>query len=128
MSLEDISRSNFEMKTERNALRIRLFSRRIVVDPREGIEELLVELPGTRDQAPLETVFFRERRRQGPPIVRTLANGPVRFPLSGSGAVEISLVSSKPVDPNNVPPPPWRPLLLLRRTLAEGRDRLHWGL
>jgi hypothetical protein len=125
MSLEDISRSNFETKIERDTLRIRLFSRHVVVEPSEGIGELLVELPASHCDPLIESVVFRARGRAL--VARSLADGAARFPLLGTEPVEISLVSSKPVDANEVPSPPWRPWPLLRRTLAEGRDRLHLG-
>lgn len=123
ISLGDICRSNFETMEAGTTQRIRLFSRRVIVMPSEGIEELSVEVPATHDEASVETVVFRERDHV--PVAQSLTDRVAHFPVSGTGPVEVSLVASEPIDANEVPNPPWRPWPLLRRTLSEARDRLH---
>lgn len=118
MSLGGLSRTNVATRREGQTLRLRAFSRRMVVDLPEEVEHVVVEVPSS-PWSPEDRVGLRAGGDRGP-------GGGVgeRLGVAGPGPVEVSLRRPDDVDPVTVPTPPWRPWPIVRRCMTEGRDRL----
>jgi hypothetical protein len=112
-SLGEIEASNFATRREGALLRVRLHSRRALLDVPEGVERLQVELPGGDGN---ERVALNGAAAGG--LGDELAVAPQ------AGHVELELLRRDGVDPRGVAPPTWSPWPLARRFAGEGRDRL----
>jgi hypothetical protein len=97
-SLASIARSNYWHRVEDNTLRVRMHTRRAVIDVPDGVDAVVLE-------ASLDE--------------------PVRIGLDGRAQrVEVHLPPDDSVDAQTMPSPAWRPWPVVRRAVVEGRDRV----
>ncbi len=122
MPLGEIVRTNVDTRTDGTAMEVRLHTRRASVDVPEGIDELRVLLPVAHGDVVDEPISIGPDRlllgaaaRDG---WRTLSVA------ARAGPLEIELGRFDALDPWAAARAPWRPTARVRRTLAEGRDRL----
>lgn len=119
----EMARQSFAADREGNVLRLRLWSRHVVVTVPRGVKELAVERPAGHAAPPFERILL-----DGVEVgLLTPGKGPVPIPLRAVAAgrrVRLALRTPRAVDPERVPDPKWRPWPLVRRIAAEGRDRL----
>lgn len=120
MSLSDISRCNASTRREDTEMRIRPFSRHLVVDLPEGVERVVVEAP-PHPWSDEDAVRVVAAGLGGTPVTTALGDGLIAF---GPGRLEITLIRRDDVDFSAVPPPRWTPWPVVRRCITEGRDRL----
>jgi hypothetical protein len=113
-SLGEIAAGNFETRLQGSQLRVRPFTRRARVEVPDGVDQLVVELPGSHPGPADEQLILSGRPAQfGASIVVTPGT-----------TVELALRACNQVDPATVPSPRRQPMALARRALGEGRDRL----
>jgi hypothetical protein len=113
-SLGEIAAGSYETRRQGSTQEVRPASRRAVVELPDDVEQLLV---------------YPREDGTGPTPDRLLVDGrahPLGDPIAVSpGArVELELGYDDEVDPASVPTPRRQPLVLPRRLLSEGRDRL----
>jgi hypothetical protein len=123
MSLDAIALSNFATRRAGSELRLRPFSRRVRVAPDPGIESIVVELPPTHHASEQERVVVS---RDGQTAELAFGAGSSTAPIPvvpGRGPLEIRLVRTDAVRPEEVPCRNLRVSSYLRRALAESRDR-----
>lgn len=121
MSLADVSRSNLAGRRVGETLHVKAFSRRMTVDLPEGVEQVVIDASRHPWSAHDRVQILGGGRTEDRASVRGARGEPL--PTRGPGRVDISLSRSGDVDPETFPPPPWRPWPVLRRCMAEGRDR-----
>ncbi len=121
MNLSEIARSNYRMSRSQGVTEITMFSRHAKVQIPEGTVEIRLRRPwlGRRTSEPF-SVLTADGKQD------TLMTATFRPParIEGSYWIEIRCPVTEPVDCREVaspPPPVWA---LIRRVLAEGRDRL----
>jgi hypothetical protein len=115
-----LAETNYLTRQEGRTLRVRALSRRVIVEVPDGAEEIVVETP-TPHGDPVDTVVTvgNHRARLLPTThgLRTEA-----LPV-GPERAEIRLADAEPVDVTAIPDPPRRAWPIVRRVLAESRDR-----
>jgi hypothetical protein len=120
-SLGEMAAGAAATKRDGTTLRIRAFSRRLDVEAPDWAEQAVLELPASHGSPELERVLVgRQSNGSAPPSV---AVGEP-FALPASRRVELRLQRHDAVDPNTVPAPSLRVWPVVRRILAESRDRL----
>jgi hypothetical protein len=102
MSVRDILDSNFETMRHGDALRVRMFSRRVRVEIPPGVELVVGEFE------PLDAP-------RGADVIESARVG---------GSAELQVVRRPAVDVDDVPAPPLPAWAIARRLLSEGRDRV----
>jgi hypothetical protein len=120
-SPSSIASSQYLWRRDGSRLCVRTCSRRVAVTLPHGIETVIVERPWLAE-GDAETLHWETADQVG-----TIPKcGPSSEPIQVAGGV-LTIVSppSKPVDPREVPSPSVTPWAIVRRTLAEGRDRLY---
>lgn len=120
-SPSSIASSQHLLRRDGSRLRVRTCSRRVAVTLPHGIETVIVERPWL-PEGETEGLHWATAGQAG-----TIPEcGPNSEPIRvAGGALTILSPPSKPVDPHVVPPPSVTPWAIVRRTLAEGRDRLY---
>lgn len=121
-NMAGIARSNYMTRQVGTTLFIRLYSRHVVADLPEGVEEVVFEL-ATNDPLPsgFDVVVADHRLPlpEGVPHPRTEPWRP-----TGSQSVEIQLAEPDPVAYGDLPPPAFNLWAVIRRLQTETRDRL----
>jgi hypothetical protein len=115
-SLAAVAERNASVRRSRDTLHVRMYSRRVILTVPAGIARLNVECPAYAAQDE-DAIVIR-------PAVpgSSVSSGRQREDLPvAEGPVELRLVRAKP--PAIPEPPPPRPWPVLRRLLAESRDR-----
>ena len=123
-SIGDIVTSNVEQRADGPGLRLRSFSRRLVLALGSDVSSVTVEPPlDSLDDESLTGFSVRDPRNApvpGPPLpfgrAAVLEPGHAR-------RLEIQLHGAADVEPGLVPAPAWRPWPKLRRAVTELRDR-----
>jgi len=121
-SPHDIARSNFATRREASTLAVRMFSRRVTIDTGAGVETLRVEVPCAGLEQEQVLVRCGATVRPLRPADGHWAS--VEMPIEGAGTIEIMLTGEDRVDPYRVAAPRRAVWPHMRRTLAQGRDRL----
>lgn len=122
-SLLDIARSNFANRREGSTLVVRLFSRRVTIETGSGVQSIRVEVP--RPGLEQERLLVRCGKTVRPLAALDEHWSYVDMPVQDAAAVtEVVLTHPDPMDRNRIPAPSPAVWPHLRRTLAQGRDRL----
>jgi hypothetical protein len=128
-SLGEIAASNASTRQEGDALRVRMFSRRVRVQVPAGVERLVVETPSLESHSGVDAMTWTSEpadpaagRRDGLSPVGPSAE-PIALP-DGTRGVELRLVRSGAPDPAAIQPPATLRWAIARRLMGEGRDRL----
>jgi len=120
-SLGEMAAGAAATRREGTTLRIRAFSRRLELDAPDWAEQAVLELPAAHGSHDLERVLVgRQSNGSAPPS--SAVGEP--FPVPASRRLELRLQRHDAVDPSTVPAPSLRAWPILRRVLAESRDRL----
>lgn len=116
-----IASSQYVWRRDGSRIRVRTCSRRVTLTLPHGIETVIVERPWLAE-GEAEALHWETADQAG-----TIPEcGPTSEPIQvAGGALTIVSPPSKPVDPREVPAPSVTPWAIVRRTLAEGRDRLY---
>jgi hypothetical protein len=121
-SLTDICRTNFATRRETSTLRIRLYARRIAVDIPADVDQLTVEIPSVAStNGPMMLACDAMTAPVWPSEVE-----PTRISFQGpfASTVQLQLLPGEPLQPEAIAPPGWQLWPIVRRGLAEGRDRM----
>jgi hypothetical protein len=128
-SLGDIAASNVTTRQEGDALRVRMFSRRVRVQIPAGVERLVVETPSLEAHAGVDAMTWTSEpadpaagRQDGLSPAGPSAE-PIALP-DGTRGVELRLVRSGAPDPAAIRSPATLRWAIARRLMGEGRDRL----
>jgi hypothetical protein len=121
-SAESLARSSYLTKREGPLLRVRLLARRVQLDLAEGVEQIVVEPPGSHPEPEQERVRLAIGEHHS--SSRFTAAKSDRLDARGPGTAEISLERVDRVDLEHIASPPRRVRPILRRAATEGRDRL----
>lgn len=113
-SFSEITQSNFLMRKEGHTLRVKLFSRRVLVKVPEGIDQVIVEKPLSHGKDEGETLICGDIQDSLTFSPSGWISNPI--PVRSFDLLELSLLHPEAVDPNLVPPPPWSPWPIIRRT------------
>jgi len=110
-SLGQIAAGNVEHRRSGELLRLRPHTQRAEIEIPEGVTRVVVEPPLDFGSAGL--------------VHTPTGTAPVGepFAVAGPGSLELRLETADAIDPNSVPPPPWRPWPIARRIAGEARDR-----
>ncbi|HKP19227.1 MAG TPA: hypothetical protein VJT84_12160 [Gaiellaceae bacterium] len=123
MSLGDIVHSNFATRRTGSVLRVRMFSRRVRVQPDADVETVVVELPPTHHAPDQERiVVYRDGQTAEADFDVRSSSGPIPV-LGGTGPLEIRLVRTDAVRPEDVRRGRPQVFSYVRRGLAESLER-----
>ena len=121
-SVESLARSSYLTRREGSVLHVRPFARSIDLALDEGVEHVVVELPGNHGEPDRErATLTTEGSSSSSPLQGVRSNALV---ARGPGTARISLERIDAVDPRQVASPPFRVSPLVRRAATEGKDRL----
>jgi hypothetical protein len=121
-NLSDVAASRFVWRKEGATVRIRAFSRRIVASIPDGVNAVVVERPWI-DNGSQEVLNWRPLR--GEVASQRCPEVSESFPVVGGQTLEIISPIPHPVDPQGIVLPLASPWPVLRRALAEARDRCY---
>jgi hypothetical protein len=120
--MKGIARSNYMTRLEGKLLRIKMYSRRIVIQVPEGIDEMWVERPWIAEDGESEMLLLKQTGTGS----MTLTGGRVTtgIPVRPLETIELTTVPNTTLCYSDLPSPRFRPWPLIRRFLTEGRDRV----
>ena len=119
-NLSDVASSRYAWRREGSTLRIRASSRHIVASLPDWVDAVVVERPWVADGA---GEVLRWSAPGQVPSVQQCGGVSASLPIAGGRSVEIVSPAANPVDPMRVAPPRASPWPMMRRMLAEARDR-----
>jgi hypothetical protein len=121
--MRQMARTNIKSRIRGSAMEIRMFARCIDVRVPAGVEEIVVSRPWLSEKVEPERLAFSVHgTSQRGSTVLTDASV-LRLP-PGAGRLEIASVAASTFNSQEIKRPPIMPWALIRRGLAEGRDRL----
>ena len=121
MDMKDIARSNYMTWLEGTLLKIKMYSRRIVIQVPEGVGEISIERPWIAEGA--EEIL--DCKRAGTGILKLNAGrATTGIPVQPFDTIELMSVPNTTLSHTEVPSPPFRLWPVARRFLTEGRDRV----
>lgn len=120
-SVGSIARSNFTARRRGDTLALELCSRRVSVDVPDGVEWVSCRTPEVLGEQAWRGLSVAGQLT--PPQRSAGATGFDPVPVGGRRRLELELVPERSLDPATVASPPTRAWPLVRRLLAEGRDR-----
>lgn len=123
MDMKGIARSNYMTRLEGKLLRIKMYSRRIVLPVPENIDEISVERPWITEDGG-ETEMLLDKRGGTGTLKWTAGRVTRGIPVQPLETIEITTVPNTTLCYSEVPSPPFRLWPLARRLLTEGRDRM----
>ena len=121
-NLSDVAASRFVWRKEGATVRIRAFGRRIVAPIPDGVNAVVVERPWIDDGS---KEVLNSGPLRGEAASQRCPDVSESFPVVAGKTLEIISPIPHPVDPLQIVLPPASPWPVLRRTLAEARDRLY---
>jgi len=116
-SLAGIARAAFETARRGQILAVRMLGRRITIDVPAGVEEVQIDASAVAPSAARRIV------RLSPPDPPVIIGTGAEVVLRGLRPGQLELMVDGAVDPAGVAPPRGRAFPVVRRLLAEGRDR-----
>jgi len=120
--MKGIMRSNYMTKQEGKLLRIKMYSRRIIVQVPEDIDEMLVERPWIAEDGETEMLVCK---RTGTGLLKLAARRvSTVIPVQPLETIELTTVPNTALRYSEMPSPPFRLWPLARRLMTEGRDRV----
>jgi len=121
MDMKGIARSNYMTWLDGALLKIKMYSRHIVIQVPEGIGEISIERPWIGEGS--EEVLVCKQSRAG--ILKLNAGrATTGIPVQPFDTVELMSVPKTPLRHTEVPSPLFRLWPMARRFLTEGRDRM----
>jgi hypothetical protein len=117
----DIARRSYTTRRHGARLRVTMHSRRITLDVPEGLSTVYIEIP-----EPLGGSRAHRLLHRGGPTTVIFAGGLGRARLELSEdttTLDLTLIADRPLDPDGVAAPAFRPWPLSRRLAVEARDR-----
>lgn len=121
MDMKDIARSNYMTWLEGTLLKIKMYSRRIVIQVPEGVGEISIERPWIAEGA--EEILVCKRAGTG--ILKlNVGRATTGIPVQPFDTIELMSVPNTTLSHTEVPSPPFRLWPVARRFLTEGRDRV----
>lgn len=120
--MKGITRSNYMTRLEGKLLRIKMFSRRIVVKVPEEIDEISVERPWIAEDGENEILLCR--RAETGTLKLTAGRVTAAIQVHPLETIELTTVPNTTLRYPEVPSPPFRLWPLTRRLMTEGRDRV----
>jgi hypothetical protein len=122
MPVGDLAEMQFTMTVEGDTAFVRLFARRASVPLPHGVVRLVVEMPG-HDEWWREILELKHDGRDQP-VEAVFQDGRAEIDVPDTRDVRVALRHADTLAADTVSYPRIRPWPLLRRLLAEGRDRL----
>ena len=123
LPLDEIARSNVEIRRVADTLEVRLYARQATVDIPQGVSSVRVTVPQADGEVVPEALVCGAAATVLSDDVTDGWRRSEAMPVE-AGSVSIQLSRSDSVDPWATPRAPWRPRARARRVLAESRDRL----
>jgi hypothetical protein len=120
--MKGIARSNYMTRLEGKLLRIKMYSRRIVVQVPEGIDEMWVERPWIAEDDETEMLLYK--RTGAGTLKSTEGIVTAGIPVQPLETIELTTVPNTTLSYSDLPSPPFGLWPLARRLLTEGRDRM----
>jgi hypothetical protein len=120
-SLRQIGESNYEVRHEKNSLRVRAFSRRFNILIPDGTDHLSIELPDTTDIVQGTTVNANDRSYEM--NIKERVSEPPPIPVKAGAMFNFTIRDPLPNDPRNIQTPPISLYSPIRRIMTEARDR-----
>ncbi len=120
--LKGITRSNYMTRLVGGVLRIKMYSRRIVVQVPEGIEEMSVERPWMAGEGETEMLLCKRVGKET--LKLTAGKVTMGIPVQPLETIELATVPNTTLRHADLPSPPFRLWPIVRRLMTEGRDRV----
>lgn len=121
MDMQSMARSNFLSRRDGQRLYLRVYSRCVNVNIPKGVHEVHVSKAWHSDEVAEQIQIWSE----GCLLSCQQAVDSASAAVAQKSNICIIIKHSKPIDPDFVPPISFRPWPILRRQLAECRDRLY---
>lgn len=121
LDMRQIARSNYLARTRGEVMRVRTYSRRFRIDVPDGINRIEIECAWPQEDASPETVTIE---RPGKVETSEVRGSDVEFFVDAPGPIDVNIRHLEWVDFRSVPAPQMAIWPLVRRILAEGRDRV----
>jgi len=122
MDMKSIVRSNYMTRSEGKLFRIKMYSRRIVVQVPEDIDEMSVERPWIAEDG--ETEMLLCKRAGTKTLKLTAGRVTTAIPVQPLETIELITVPNTTLRHSELRSPSFRLWPLARRIMTEGRDRL----
>jgi len=120
--MKSIARSNYMTRSEGKLFRIKMYSRRIVVQVPKDIDEMSVERPWIAEDG--ETEMLLCKRAGINTLKLTAGRVTTAIPVQPLETIELMTVPNTTLRHSELRSPSFRLWPLARRIMTEGRDRL----
>jgi len=122
MDMKGIARSNYMTTLEGKLLKIKMYSRHILVEVPEGIDEMSVERPWIAEDGEPEMLVCKQAETGT--LKSTTGRVTKVIPVRPLGSVELTAIPNTVLRYSDVPLPPFRLWPFVRRLMTESRDRV----